>query len=113
MTMNFSEWIVLLQLYIKDPNGMCAIHPSILPFKPWKWVTESGNPRLPSPQQHTPAPLWGAKGIPRPFELCNPSSMFLVYNGASYQLDWSRVLPKEAPGRRPDQTTKQLLFFFP
>ncbi len=59
------------------------------------WVKCS---RRPSPQQSFPAPLGGSRGVLRPDEMWNPSSVCWVYPGVSYQLD----MQKASKGRRPE-----------
>ncbi len=48
----------------------------------------------PDTQQHLPAPPGGSSSVPKPDEICNPSSLFLVHLRVSYQLDVPRKPPK-------------------
>jgi len=52
--------------------------------------------RCPCLQQRFPAPHGGPRGVPRPEEICNLSSLFCVYPRAFYQLDVPGKPPKRA-----------------
>lgn len=86
--------IAIIIRNVNNPNSFfnisvfTSIPPSI--FSPlsesgWLWQQDKqGSPDVPFP-----APPWGSRGSPRPYERCNPSSMFWVYPWVNHQpLKW-------------------------
>ena len=62
-------------------------------------AASAGKPRSPSPQLLPPALPGGFRGVPRPADRYNPSSVSWVDPGVSCP----KHLPREAPGGRPHQ----------